>query len=82
MLRSYKINALIFNSQEIGEYGTVECDMSDCITIPLENDNERYNRKKAIREKKKMEQHDRAKIKRMTQQEIDRYYEEDEYELR
>lgn len=77
MLRTYKINALTFNSKETEEYGTVESDMTEYITIPLEKDNAEYNKAKAVRERKRQEEKNRAKIKQQTQKEIEEYWERD-----
>lgn len=77
MLRAYKINAMAFTTEEVLEHTSVEFDMTDYITIPLENDNSRYNRKRAIRERKMQEQHSRAQIKRETRKALEEYYETD-----
>lgn len=74
MLREYKINFLIFNSQRVESFGTVKVDMTECITIPVEQDNSQYNKEKAIKEKKKKEQFCRAKVKRETMEKIEEYW--------
>ena len=73
MLRSYKINAVEMNTQGVVQHDAIVFDMSDYITIPLEPDNVKYNRHKAIRERKKNEQHNRSKVKEETRRLIEEY---------
>lgn len=78
MLRTYKINMMAFNTEEVINHDSIAFDMTDYITIPLEDDTPKYNRKRAIRERKKQEQLSRAQIKRETMRKIEEYYEEEE----
>lgn len=78
MLRAYKINALEFNTQEVCQGLTIETDMSEYVTIPLYDDNEKYNRKKAKEQKVRIqtESFSRARTKTETMQKIKDYYNE------
>ena len=73
MLRQYKINFMELNTEGVVQHGSVVFDMSDYITIPLEPDNVKYNRNRAIRERKKNEQHSRSKVKEETRRMIQDY---------
>lgn len=75
MLRAYKINAMAITTEEVLNHDAIEFDMTDYITIPLEDDTPQYNRKKAIRERKKQEQLSRAQIKRETRKAVEEYLE-------
>ena len=77
MLRLYKINVIEMNTQGVVQHDAIEFDVSDYVTIPVYSDNERYNRKKAIQERKKGEHLSRAQIKRETRRKIEEYYEEE-----
>ena len=77
MLRLYKINFIEMNTQGVVQHDTIEFDMSNYVTIPVYNDNDRYNRKKAINERKKIERLSRAQVKRETRRKIEEYYEEE-----
>lgn len=74
MLRLHKLSVIELNTQGVIQHDAIEFDMTDYITIPVYNDNERYNRKKAIREKKMQEQRSRAQIKRETRKALEEYY--------
>lgn len=78
MLRAYKINAMAFTTEEVINHDSVAFDMTDYVTIPLEDDTPKYNRKRAISERKKQEQLSRAQIKRETIRRIEEYYEEED----
>lgn len=80
MLRLYKLNVIEMNTDGVVSHDAIEFDMSDYVTIPLYNDNERYNRKKVIEQKKKGERLSRAQIKRETQRKIEEYYEGECYD--
>lgn len=82
MLRAYKINALEFNTNEVLQATTIHMDMSEYVTIPLYDDNEKYNRKKAKLEKAKKqgESFNRARTKTETRQKIEEYYMGEDYE--
>ncbi len=77
MLRAYKINVMEFTTEEVLNHDTIEFDMTDYITIPLEDDTPQHNRKKAIRERKRQDQLSRAQIKRETRKALEEYYETD-----
>ena len=80
MLRLYKLNVIEMNTDGVVSHDAIEFDVSDYVTIPLYNDNERYNRKKVIEQKKKGERLSRAQIKRETQRKIEEYYEGECYD--
>ena len=80
MLRAYKLNFIELSSEGVLNHGSVDIDMSDYITLPLYDDNARYNRRKAIEERKKGERLSRAQIKRETQRKIQEYYERECYD--
>ena len=42
-----------FNMEEVLNHDTIEFDMVEYITLPLEDDTAQYNRKRAIRERKR-----------------------------
>jgi DNA-binding NtrC family response regulator len=73
MLRLYKLNVVEMNTTGVIQHDAIVFDMSDYITIPLEPDNIKYNRKRAIRERKKNEQHSRSKVKEETRRMIEEY---------
>lgn len=75
MLRLYKLNFAEINTEGVVNHDTLEFDMSDYVTIPLYDDNEQYNIKKAIQERKQGEKLSRAQVKRETQRKIKEYYE-------
>ena len=75
MLRAYKLNFIELSSEGVLNHGSVDIDMSEYITIPVYDDNDRYNRKKAINERKKGERLSRAQVKRETRRKIEEYYE-------
>jgi hypothetical protein len=77
MLRAYKINAMAFTTEEVLDHTSIEFDMTDYVTIPLEDDTPKYNRKRAIRERKRQEELSRAKIKEETRKALRDYYETD-----
>lgn len=77
MLRLYKINVIEMNTQGVVQHDAIEFDVSDYVTIPVYSDNERYNRKKTIQERKKGEHLSRAQVKRETRRKIEEYYEEE-----
>lgn len=80
MLRLYKINFVEMTTEGVVQHDALEFDLSDYVTIPLYNDNERYNRKKAIEQRKKGERLSRAQVKRETRRKIDEYYEGECYD--
>ena len=77
MLRLHKLNVIEMNTTGVIQHDAIVFDMTDYITIPVYNDNDRYNRKRAIRERKKQEQLSRAQIKRETRKVLEEYYETD-----
>ena len=78
MLRLHKLNVIEMNTTGVIQHDAIVFDMSDYITIPLEPDNIKYNRHKAIRERKKTEQLSRAKIKEETRKALKDYYERED----
>lgn len=67
------MNVIEMNTQGVIQHDAIVFDMSDYITIPLEPDNIKYNRQKAIRERKKQENLSRAEVKRQTKKLIEEY---------
>lgn len=57
-LKKYKMNFIVTNGIETAENGSLVLDFNfdreDCITIPLKENNERYNRAKAKKELQKL----------------------------
>lgn len=80
MLRAYKINALEFNTEGVSKSITISTDISEYVTIPLYDDNEKYNRKKAKEAKfrQQTESFNRARTKEETRLKIEEYYKENE----
>ena len=71
------MNVVEFNTTGVVQHDAIVFDMSDYITIPLEPDNIKYNRNRAIRERKKNEQHNRSKVKEETRKMIKEYEREE-----
>lgn len=71
------MNFIEFNTTGVIQHDALVFDMSDYITIPLEPDNIKYNRNRAIRERKKNEQHSRSKVKEETRRMIQDYEREE-----
>lgn len=78
MLRLYKLNFVEMTTEGVVQHDAIEFDMSEYVTIPIYDDNDRYNRKRAIRERKRQEHLSRAQIKEETRRKIEEYYEGDE----
>ena len=76
MLRAYKINFMELNQGQVLGSGTVEIeDEIEYISIPIEQDEAEIRRARAIYEKKKQEQFNRARIKRDTRRQVEEYWE-------
>lgn len=76
MLRAYKINFMELNQGQVLGAGSLEVeDEIEFISIPIEQDEGEIRRARAIYEKKRQEEFNRAKIKRDTRRLIDEYWE-------
>lgn len=75
MLRRYKLNALIVDTEGVQAHASVELDIEDCISIPVYNNTPQENQKRFEERKTKLEPTNRAKTKRETQKALQRYYE-------
>ena len=67
------MNVIEFNTCGAIQHDAIVFDMSEYITIPVEPDNIKYNRHRAIRERKKQEHLSRAKVKEQTKKLIEEY---------
>ena len=75
MLRAYKINFMELNQGKVLGSGTVEIeDEIEYISIPIEQDEAEIRRARAVYEKKKMEQYNRAKMKQELRRQVDDYW--------
>lgn len=76
MLRAYKINFMELNQGQVLGAGSLEIEEEiEYISIPIEQDEAEIRRARAIYEKKRQEEFNRARIKRDTRRLIDEYWE-------
>jgi len=76
MLRAYKINFMELNQGQVLGYDSIQTeDDIEFISIPIETDEAEIRRARAIYEKKKQEEFNRAKIKQETRRLVDEYWE-------